>query len=120
MVYSLIYALVSKNHTRLVWPKVIPPLYQYQAEVIQVLLKFHYLVYMYCIMPAKNQSSTQKQDQAGMEALKHKDQAGMKLLKRTQYQDQDGMFKGWYWSNTGQQWSELNLVLSLNKRHWTW
>jgi hypothetical protein len=37
-----------------------------------------------------------------MEALKHKDQAGMKLLKRTQYQDQDGMFKGWYWSNTGQ------------------
>jgi hypothetical protein len=58
---------------------------------------------MYCIMPAKNQSSTQKQDQADMEALKHKDQAGM--------------FKGQYWSNTGQQCSELNLVLSLNKWH---
>jgi hypothetical protein len=73
---------------------------------------------MYCIMPAKNQSSTQKQDQAGMEALKHKDQVGMKLLKRTRYQDQAGMFKGRYRSNTGQQCSELNLVLSLNKWHW--
>ncbi len=47
-------------------------------------------------MPAKNQSSTQKQDQVGMEALKHKDQVGMKLLKRTQYQNQAGMFKGRY------------------------
>ncbi len=68
-------------------------------------------------MPAKNQSSTQKQDQADMEALKHKDQVGMKLLKRTRYQDQAGMFKGQYRSNTGQQCSELNLVLSLNKWH---
>lgn len=52
-----------------------------------------------------------------MEALKHKDQVGMKLLKRTRYQDQAGMFKGQYRSNTGQQCSELNLVLSLNKWH---
>jgi hypothetical protein len=53
-----------------------------------------------CLIPAKNQSWTQYQDQASNKGLKrtqyHDDHIGIKNSKNTQYLDKAGKFKSQY------------------------